>query len=57
MKHGFRVSEIRQALVGNRFTVVRHETPESIQKTYFDERTDGQTAYENIHFILAEKAE
>lgn len=57
MKHGFRVSEIRQALAGNRFTVVRHETPESIQKTYFDERTDGQTAYENIHFILAEKAE
>ena len=57
MKHGFRVSEIRQALAGNRFTVVRHETPESIQKTYFDERSDGQTAYENIHFILAEKAE
>ena len=57
MRHGFRVQEIRRALAENGFAVARHETPESIQKTYFDERTDGQTAYENIHFILAEKAE
>ena len=57
MQHGFTVREIRQALAETGFKVVRHETPESIQKTYFDERTDGQTAYENIHFILAEKAD
>lgn len=57
MQHGFTVSEMHQALSENGFTVVRHETPENIQKAFFLDRIDGQTAFENIHFILAEKKE
>lgn len=57
MQHGFTVEEIRHAVSENGFSVIRHETPLSIQKTYFDNRADGQAAFENIHFILAEKKE
>ena len=55
MQHGFTIEEIRQAAAENGFSVIRHETPDSIQKTYFENRADGQSAFENIHFILAEK--
>lgn len=57
MQHGFTVNEIRQALSESKFSVIKHETPISIQKAYFENRTDGQLAFENIHFILAEKKE
>lgn len=55
MQHGFSVSEIRQALLRHGFVISTHETPMSIQKHFFEHRADGQTAFENIHFILAEK--
>lgn len=57
MQHGFTGEEIRHAVTENGFSVIKHETPLKIQKTYFENRADGQTAFENIHFILAEKTE
>lgn len=57
MQHGFSVSEIRQALLRHEFLIDIHYTPKTIQKRFFDHRTDGQTAFENIHLILAEKKE
>ena len=57
MRHGFTVEEIGRAVSENGFSVIRHETPRSIQRAYFENRADGQSAYENIHFILAEKKE
>lgn len=57
MQHGFSVSEIRQVLLRHGFSIDIHETPETIQKRFFEHRADGQTAFENIHFILAEKKE
>ncbi|MBR2175927.1 MAG: class I SAM-dependent methyltransferase [Clostridia bacterium] len=55
MQHGFSVSEIKNALERHHFTIEVHKTPEKIQNQFFDKRTDGQTAFENIHFILAKK--
>ena len=57
MQHGFTSEETRRAVTENGFCVIRHETPKTIQKTYFENRADGQSAFENIHFILAEKKE
>ncbi len=57
MQHGFTVAEIRQALRKHGFAVDIHETPRTIQKHFFENRAEGQTAFENIHFILAEKKE
>jgi len=57
MQHGFTIEEIRRAVSENGFSVIRHETPLRIQKAYFENRADGQSAFENIHFILAEKKE
>lgn len=57
MQHGFTIEEIRRAVSENDFSVIRHETPQIIQKTYFENRADGQSAFENIHFILAQKKE
>lgn len=57
MQHGFTVKEIHQALSRHKFAVAAHETPKNIQKHFFENRAEGQTAFENIHFILAEKKE
>lgn len=57
MQHGFSVSEIRQALLRHGFVIGTHETPQTIQKHFFENRADEQTAFENIHFILTEKKE
>lgn len=54
MQQGFSSSEIEQALSRNDFKILCHKTPEQIQKTFFEGRTDGQTAFETVHFILAE---
>ncbi|MCC8191425.1 MAG: hypothetical protein LIO41_00035 [Ruminococcus sp.] len=55
MQHGFSVEEIRQALSEFGFIIRTHETPKDIQRRFFVNRADKQTAFENIHFILAEK--
>lgn len=56
MQHGFALDEIRQALGRYGFDIAIHKAPASIQKEFFENRTDGQRAFENIHFILAEKS-
>ena len=55
MLHGFSVEEIRAALERNGFEVATHYTPEIIQSLYFEGRNDGLKAYENVHFMKAEK--
>lgn len=55
MLHGFSVEEIEAALKRNGFEIATHYTPEIIQSLYFEERDDGLKAYENVHFLKAEK--
>lgn len=55
MQHGFSYKEIDDILNRNNFVVKKHQDPHEIQTAYFSGRTDGQKAYENIHFIIAEK--
>lgn len=55
MVQGFTPQEIKYVLARNGFSIEKHMTPEKIQKEYFDNRSDQQRAFENIHFILTEK--
>ena len=55
MLHGFSIEEVNGALARNSFEVASHFTPEIIQSLYFEGRTDGLKAYENVHFVKAEK--
>ena len=55
MLHGFSVQEINNALKRHSLNVDRHENPDQIQKNYFSGREDKLKAYENVHFIVAEK--
>ncbi|MBQ9243659.1 MAG: class I SAM-dependent methyltransferase [Proteobacteria bacterium] len=57
MTHGFSTYELAKMFMRNHFTVTDHQTPNQIQKLYFDGRKDGLRAYENIHFLTAEKTE
>ena len=55
MKQGLSLSDIEGALGRHGLSVEAHLDPEKIQKLYFENRTDGQTAFENMHLILANK--
>lgn len=55
MLHGFSTEEVKQALERNAFELASHYRPEIIQDLYFEGRSDGLKAYENVHFIVAEK--
>ena len=55
MRHGYSVAEVDAALERGGFRIDEHASPARIQRRFFDGRTDGQRAYENIHFILAKK--
>lgn len=55
MRHGYSLREMRGTLGRFGFTVADHKNPAAIQRQYFENRPDGQRAFENIHFILAEK--
>ena len=57
MKHGYSVEQVNEALGRHGFLIDEHESPEKIQNRFFNGRTDGQKAYENIHFILAKKGD
>ena len=57
MLHGYSVKEISEVLKKYKYKTDIHETPQMIQKKYFDGRTDGQKAFENIHFISAVREE
>ena len=57
MLHGYSFAEIYTVLKRCAYRIAEHETPQVIQQKFFDNRTDGVSAFENIHFILAEKGE
>ena len=57
MLHGYSFSEINTVLDKYGFEIEDHETPQMIQKHYFEDREDGITAFENIHFMLAYREE
>ncbi len=54
MSRGSSVIEIREMLQRHGFDIFIHETPETIQKKFF-KGINSQKAFENIHFILANK--
>lgn len=55
MVQGFTLQDMKDILARNGFSIENHMTPQNIQKEYFANRSDQQRAFENIHFILAEK--
>ena len=55
MQHGYSTAEINRLLNGNGFVPCVHKTPEDIQKIFFSNRTDGLSAFENVHFVKAGK--
>ena len=57
MLHGYSFAEVNSVLDKYGFEIEDHETPQMIQKHYFDGRDDGITAFENIHFMLAYREE
>ena len=57
MMHGYSFREISETLERYSYEIEDHETPQMIERQYFENRTDGITAFENIHFILADRRE
>lgn len=57
MTQGYLLAELEKALKRHSFDIAIHLPPEKIQKEFFTDRTDRQTAFENIHFIAAVKKE
>ena len=55
MLHGYVPSEVIVLLEKYGFLTDIHKTPQRIQQIFFDNRKDNQKAFENIHFISAEK--
>lgn len=55
MVHGYAVPEVYNALAAHGFKTDEHASPEKIQKIFFENRTDDQRAFENIHLIIAKK--
>lgn len=55
MLHGYSYDEVSKTLGKHGFMVEDHETPQMIQKTYFENRNDNIKAFENIHFIVSIK--
>ena len=56
MAQGYRLTELQAVLAEYGFSIRQHKTPAQIQQQYFSERADRQCAFENIHFLLAEKS-
>jgi len=57
MLHGYSVPEVDEALTRHGFIIDEHATPKKIQERFFENRDDGQSAFENIHFILAKRGD
>ena len=55
MAPGYREEDVLNMLRRCGFRCKRHLAPEEIEKCYFSGRSDDLHAFENIHFILAEK--
>lgn len=57
MLHGYTVSEVEDALERHGYIIDDHATPQKIQKRFFAGQNAEQSAFENIHFILAKKGD
>lgn len=57
MKYGYSAEEICSLITENGFIINTHETPKDIQRRFFSKRKDGLSAFENVHFILAQKGD
>ena len=57
MTQGFSFEEMERMFQDHHFDIQEHLGPKDIQKLYFTHRTDGLSAYENIHFLYAEKGQ
>ncbi len=57
MLHGYSFAEINGVLERWGFKIEEHQTPQIIQKNYFEGRDDGIRAFENIHFMSVNKGE
>lgn len=55
MLYGYSFEEVKVVLERNSFQVAIHYPPDVIQSLYFEGRSDGLKAYENVHFLKAEK--
>ena len=55
MAPGYQEADVMSMLRRCGFHCKQHLTPEEIEKCYFSGQSDGLQAFENIHFILAEK--
>ena len=55
MMHGYSCLEIHTVLERYGFNIEEHETPQMIQQHYFENRDDDIFAFENIHFVLADR--
>ena len=55
MQPGCTLDEIWRALHEAGFAVSEHEPPSGVQQRFFGHGTSQRQAFENIHFILAEK--
>lgn len=53
MQGGYTYNEVSRALYRLGFQIDTYLTPEKVQKTYFDGRTDGLSAFENVSLLSA----
>ncbi len=53
MRGGFDYNEVSRALYSLGFQIDTYMTPEKVQREYFDGRTDGLKAFENVSLISA----
>ena len=56
MTQGFSFEEMSEVFTRHHFEIKRHLSPEDIQNQYFSQRKDGLTAFDNIHFLYAQKS-
>lgn len=55
MEDGYPVEELEKILRKDKFIIMKHLSQEEIQQQYFAHCSKELTAFENIHFVLAEK--
>lgn len=55
MSEGFSFEEMRAVFARHHFDIQKHLSPKEIQLYYFSNRKDGLTAFDNIHFLYAQK--
>lgn len=55
MAPGYRTKDVLEMLRRCGFYCEQHLSPAKIEKNYFSGRSDGLHAFENVHFVLAQK--